>query len=107
VPGLSPAQARALYDAGICTPHHLAVALEEDVRAAVAKALPRPGKAARLLGQRGLAVGVTGNSATNALVARAARQLMSAAQEWVLASAEQEHALATRQLDAPVPQVGP
>ncbi len=43
VPRLAPAQARALYDAGICTPQHLAVALEEDVRAAVAKALPRNG----------------------------------------------------------------
>ncbi len=93
VPGLAPAQARALYDAGICTPHHLAVALEEEVRAAAAKALPRNGKAALLLHQRGLSVGVTGNAATNALVARATRQLMAAAQEWVLSSAEQEHAL--------------
>ena len=76
VPEVTGARARALHTAGMATPEELAHASEDQIAKALAVGLPRAMRAGT---SKALAVGVTGNEATNALSRRTARLVLAGA----------------------------
>lgn len=74
---VTAARARALSAAGMATPEDITHASEEQIVRALASGLPRSMRTASHGPAKALAVGATGNPATNALVRRTAQLVLA------------------------------